>query len=104
MGLLIFGIIATVCGFASVIYGNYMNNDFSSQLAHYGSSMEPGALWIIIGIAAIVIGVILIICGIYRFRSEKNIDREYVHIKIPKKSPSYLLGTAGKRCHYKSRI
>lgn len=76
MVLLILGALLAAGGFASVIYGNFMNNDFSSQLAHYSSGGDPGDSWITFGVIAIIVGVIMVIYGPTQMKAEKKFERE----------------------------
>lgn len=76
MVLMILGALLIAGGFASVIYGNFMNNDFSSQLAHYSSGGDPGNIWMIFGVVAIIIGIIMVICGAKQMKTEKQIEHE----------------------------
>ncbi|MBQ9837906.1 MAG: SHOCT domain-containing protein [Oscillospiraceae bacterium] len=76
MVLMILGALLVAGGFASVIYGNFMNNDFSSQLAHYSSGGDPGNIWMIIGVIAILVGIVMIICGPSQMKAEKRFEKE----------------------------
>ena len=76
MILIIFSALLIAGGFASVIYGNFMNNDFSSQLAHYSSGGDPGNTWMILGGIAILIGIVLVICRPKQIKAEKRFEKE----------------------------
>lgn len=78
MILMIFGALLIAGGFASVIYGNFMNNDFWSQLAHYSSGGDPGNIWMILGVVAIIVGIIMVICGYKQVKTEKRLDQETI--------------------------
>ena len=56
----IFGIIFTLIGFGSFIYGLTENNSISAQF----SGTSPGTIFIIIGILGVIIGAILLVIGI----------------------------------------
>lgn len=88
MVLMIFGALMIAGGFASVIYGNFMNNDLSAQLAHYGSGGDPGNIWMILGVIAIVIGIALVIYGSMRMKADKRLEKEFgdVHISSYQRS------------------
>lgn len=73
---MVLGALLVAGGFASVIYGNFMNNDFSSQLAHYSSGGDPGNIWMIIGVITLLVGIIMIICGPRQMKAEKSIEKE----------------------------
>ena len=76
MILIIFSALLIAGGFASVIYGNFMNNGFSSQLAHYSSGGDPGNTWMILGGIAILIGIVLVICRPKQIKAEKRFEKE----------------------------
>lgn len=61
----IVGIICIVAGVISAIYGISMNNSIEAQLTSLFSSgnANPGTMWIIIGVIAVVIGIVLLIAG-----------------------------------------
>lgn len=60
-----FGLLLTVAGLGSAVYGIYQNNDLESQLTSIFSSgtANPGTIWIIGGVVGIALGVILMIIG-----------------------------------------
>lgn len=62
----ILGILLLVAGVISAIYGNSMNNSVEAQLSSLFSSgtTDPGTTWIIIGVVAIVLGLILVVGGL----------------------------------------
>ena len=77
MVLMILGALLIVGGFASVIYGNFMNNDFSTQLSHYDSGfVDPGNIWMILGVIAIIIGIVMVVCGPKQIKTEKRLEKE----------------------------
>ena len=76
MELMIFGTLMIAGGFASVIYGNYLNNDLSTQISSYFSGANPGTTWMIFGAVAIVLGIILVVNGNSNTKFDKRIDQE----------------------------
>lgn len=65
----ILGIILSILGCLSAIYGVNLNNSFEAQFISVLSkgTKNPGTTWIFIGILAIIMGVVLI------FSKKKNI-------------------------------
>ncbi|NLO48674.1 MAG: DUF3185 family protein [Clostridiales bacterium] len=63
--MLIIGIILAVAGLISTIYGFTANNSWEAQLSSILSSgtANPGTIFIIIGIVALIAGIILIVLG-----------------------------------------
>ena len=59
--MLIGGIILIIAGAVSAIYGITLNNDLESQMQSLfmSGSTNPGTVWIIVGLVAAVIDVIL---------------------------------------------
>ena len=52
-------------GAASLIYGVYQNNSIAAQWAslwQHGTT-DPGTLWIVVGVIAMILGVILFLKG-----------------------------------------
>ena len=59
----ILGIILIVAGAASIVYGIIQNNSLAAQLTSLfsGGSGNPGTKWIIIGVIAVVAGIVLMV-------------------------------------------
>ncbi len=73
--MIVVGILLTIAGIGMAFYGNKINNDIGSQLYAVLSdgTVNPGNVWIYFGVATILIGVILIICGVVKMeRSIKD--------------------------------
>ena len=68
----ILGIILIVAGAVSVLYGIMQNNSLEAQLTSLFSSgkTNPGTIWIVIGIIAVVVGIVLMVLN-----SKKNSSR-----------------------------
>lgn len=66
--MIIGGIILLIAGIASAVYGNSLNNDISSQLKSVFSSGQanPGNVWLYLGIAVAVVGLVLLIAGLVK--------------------------------------
>ena len=64
----IIGAFIIVLGIASAVYGNYLNNDFETQLGNLFETgrTNPGDVFMIIGIAVGVVGLILLIIGLIK--------------------------------------
>ena len=60
--MILVGGILTVLGIVSIIYGVNQNNSWSAQLLSVLSSRStnPGTIWIVLGVIAIVVGLIII--------------------------------------------
>ncbi len=68
----ILGVILLIAGVISAVYGGILNNSIEAQLESLltKGSANPGSVWLYVGIAAAVIGVILIVVGLKK-RSQK---------------------------------
>lgn len=67
IGRLLGGFLFTGGGVASIVYGNAMNNSIESQwnaLWNNGST-DPGTIWIIIGVAVAVVGLIMLVSAFF---------------------------------------
>ena len=66
--MVITSIILIVLGIGSTIYGFYLNNSVEAQLNALFSSgnVDPGTAWIVVGVIALVIGIILLIVKLNR--------------------------------------
>jgi len=66
--MIILGIILVFAGVGSTIFGVTQNNSLEAQLTSFFSSgtTNPGTIWIIIGVVAIVLGIVLIIASLLR--------------------------------------
>ncbi|MFV0480662.1 MAG: DUF3185 family protein [Campylobacteraceae bacterium] len=64
------GIIIAVAGIAALIFGNNMNNNIEQQVTSIFQQgvVNPGEPFVYGGIAAIVLGVILILFAFYKKR------------------------------------
>lgn len=64
--MVIIGVILMVLGVGSAVFGFMQNNSLEAQLTSIFSSgrANPGTTWIVIGIAALVVGIILMIIGL----------------------------------------
>lgn len=71
--MLALGIILLIAGLGSTIYGVIQNNSIEAQLTSLFSSgsTNPGTVFLIVGIAAAVIGVVLIVVSCVK-RSNAN--------------------------------
>ena len=69
--MVIIGIILMVAGAISAIYGIAQNNSLEAQLGSFLSSgsVNPGTPWIVIGVIALLVGLVLLIMGL---RKKKN--------------------------------
>ena len=70
--MIICGIILLIAGIASAVHGNTLNNSVASQLQSVFSSGQanPGNVWLYLGIAAAVVGLVLFIAGL--IKANKN--------------------------------
>ena len=66
--MLILGIIALLAGAGVAIYGNMLNNDAEAQLKYLleTGKTNPGDMWLYIGIAVAVIGLVITIVSIIK--------------------------------------
>ena len=57
-----------IAGIGSAIYGSSLNNDIEAQLESVFSngSANPGDTWLYVGIAAAVIGLVLVVVSIIK--------------------------------------
>lgn len=93
MVLMVLGALIIAGGFSSVIYGNFMNNDFSSQLFYSdGLFDDPGTIWMICGGVAIVFGILMVLAGSEDLKSEKMKKMIFICKKC-KSTYSELSGT-----------
>lgn len=76
MELLVFGALFVVGGFASVIYGNYMNTELSYKVYSFLSGKNPGDTWLLLGAIAIIVGFVLVIRGPKKIEEDKRIEQE----------------------------
>lgn len=62
IGRLLLGLLFSCGGIGSIIYGNNMNNSVEAQWDSFwnNGSTDPGTTWIIIGAAAVVVGIIML--------------------------------------------
>lgn len=69
--MVIIGIILMVAGAFSAIYGVTQNSSLEAQLGSLLSSgsVNPGTPWIVIGVIALLVGLVLLIMGL---RKKKN--------------------------------
>ena len=60
--MFVFGIILAVLGAGSLIFGIVQNNSLEAQFSSFFSSgaVNPGTIWIVIGIIAALVGIVLI--------------------------------------------
>ncbi|MCL2138037.1 MAG: DUF3185 family protein [Treponema sp.] len=71
--MILFGVILSIAGIASLIWGIYANNSLEQQFSSVmsGGSGNPGTIFIIIGAVVLVIGIVLLIMG-YTKKSKKS--------------------------------
>lgn len=64
----IIGSLIIVLGIISAVYGNYLNNDFGTQLNNLFETgrTNPGDVFMIIGIGVGVVGLILLVIGLIK--------------------------------------
>ena len=69
--MVIIGVILMVFGVGSAVFGYMQNNSLEAQLTSILGSgrLNPGTTWIVIGAAALVVGIVLLILGL---RKKKN--------------------------------
>ncbi len=60
------GLLAIIAGVAGALYGNSLNNDLESQVMSFlnTGAGNPGDIYMYIGIAVGVVGLILLIVGL----------------------------------------
>ncbi len=77
--MLALGIILIIAGAGSAIYGFISNNSWESQLSSLLSSgsVNPGTLWIIIGVVAIIIGIILTVVSSKKRPPQQRPPQQY---------------------------
>ncbi len=63
--MFILGIILTLLGVGSLVFGLMQNNSLEAQFTSLLSSgsVDPGTIWIIVGAVAVILGLVLIILG-----------------------------------------
>jgi len=63
--MFILGIILTLLGVGSLVFGLMQNNSLEAQFTSLLSSgsVDPGTIWIIAGAVAVILGLVLIILG-----------------------------------------
>ena len=63
--MFILGIILTLLGVGSLVFGLMQNNSLEAQFTSLLSSgsVDPGTIWIIAGAIAVILGLVLIILG-----------------------------------------
>lgn len=63
--MIIIGVILAIAGIVSTIYGFFQNNSIDAQMESLFStgSTNPGTIFIILGIVAIVLGAVLTYVG-----------------------------------------
>lgn len=63
--MFIFGIILAVLGAGPLIFGFVQNNSLEAQFTSFISSgtVNPGTTWIIIGVIAVILGIVLMGIG-----------------------------------------
>lgn len=66
--MIVIGTILLIAGIGSTIMGFYMNNSLEAQMNALFSSgnVDPGTPWIIAGVGALIVGLILLIIGLTR--------------------------------------
>jgi DNA-directed RNA polymerase subunit RPC12/RpoP len=71
----IFGVIFVLSGIGSIIYGVNLNNNLASQLKSLwnSGSTNPGTTYIIIGVIAIIVGLIMIYAGLEKDKEKRRI-------------------------------
>lgn len=64
--MLVFSTILIILGIISTVYGFHLNNDWEAQLEYLFNSgkSDPGTTWIVIGIIALVIGIVLLVTSL----------------------------------------
>ena len=84
--MIIFGIVIVILGVVSAVYGNHLNNDFEVQLENLfeTGTTDPGDIFMFVGIAAAVVGLILFVMGLIKrtknnpLRSDSKIVRPFL--------------------------
>jgi hypothetical protein len=68
---MLIGAIIAIAGVGSLIYGITQNNDLEAQMSSVllAGKANPGTVWIIIGIIAIIIGIAIV----YNAQKNKNV-------------------------------
>lgn len=66
------GIVFFIAGVISAIYGNNLNNDMDARLRSLfeAGKRNPGNMWIYIGIAIAIVGLVMFLTGNKRSKSE----------------------------------
>ena len=93
--MIVIGIILILTGGGCWIYGDSLNNDYEEQIRSVWNvgKTNPGSIFVIIGIIAVIIGAILILCGIfYKITATNKKSNKITPIICPfcKKSTSSL--------------
>ena len=85
MGMLIFGVLLAAGGFASMMYGDSVNNDLSAQFRYYlnGESGGPGDVWMMLGAFGILVGIVLLVCGLAQLKNG-NEEEEIIYVQEKK--------------------
>lgn len=66
--MIIFGILSLIAGVVCALYGNTLNNDLETQLESILSNgvSNPGNVYLYIGIAVAVLGLVLLVAGVMK--------------------------------------
>ena len=72
--MIVFGFLLFASGIASYIYGDQMNNSLEKQFASFLSNgtTNPGSIFVTLGIALAILGIIFIIAGAVRSSNGKQ--------------------------------
>ncbi|MBQ1377734.1 MAG: zinc-ribbon domain-containing protein, partial [Lachnospiraceae bacterium] len=72
--MFVFSIILIVIGIAAVIYGFMLNNSFEAQFSYFfdTGSVDPGTVWIIGGVIALVLGIVLLAVSMSKKKKETS--------------------------------
>lgn len=87
---MVFGVLFVIAGLISTIYGYYLNNSFEAQLSYLWNTgrTNPGTIFIVVGIAAAILGIVIAILSYTNKTSDANESKTAIEERVQKRCPS----------------